>query len=342
MRLVIALLVLLLTPVSPVSPVRPAAGSEENGTGPVGFAGGNGPVIFWTGGVGTMSRLREAGVSDLAVPVAELAEWKRAGFEAVGIDAAELSRRRKVATPKLAGRGNVASATRRPWIDANGWVFTRYATDAFLYDELPSGKASLAAAEAYAYGVNALLRIAPDDLSSAAATIDYLRRLPAASLPVVADFTVVDNNSPQIDEVLNLLTRRNLLYRLVPAPIGSYPVNIRLGTTEYPESAAADPSAFAQQIRLRIGDENRSLRVYGSEVIIARLTGDGTRGRVHLLNYSGRVAEGLRIRVRGNYRAGSISTLGHDGQALEEPLAEKGVYEGTIPKMGAYAVVDLR
>jgi len=322
--------------------ILPGAKAGLNETLPTSVETGGGPLIYWTGGVSTVEEVRKAGVVELAVPAAEVAAWQKSGLRIHGVGETDLANHRPVAVPKLAGRGNVASATRRPWIDANGWVFTKYPAGKFIYDELPAGKAGLAAAEAYAYGVNALLKVAREDLEMAARTINDLRRLPVARLPIVADFTVVDNNSPQIDEVLNLLTRRNLLYRIVPAPVASYPINIRLGTKEYPEADAADPSAFAQTIRVKIGDENRSLRVYGSEIIIARLTGDGARGRVHLLNYSGRQAEGLRIRVRGNYRSGTLAALGFGKENLEETLVTKGVYEGTIPKMGTYAVIDLR
>jgi hypothetical protein len=340
MRWAIALL--LLCGLSGGRTIPPTTHAALNETEVASFESSPGPLIYWTAGVSTLEDVRQAGVVELAVPAPEAAQWQKAGFKVRGIAESELAKLRKVAVPKLAGRGNVASATRRPWIDANGWVFTKYPTGKFIYDELPTGKAGLAAAEAYAYGVEALLKIGREDLTTAARTIGDLRRLPVEQLPIVADFTVVDNDSPQIDEVLNLLTRRNLLYRIVPAPVASYPINIRLGSQEYPEAAAADPSAFAQSIRLKIGDENRSLRVYGSEIIIARLTGDGRRGRVHLLNYSGRQAEGLRVRIRGNYRSGSLAALGVEGQSLEDPLIEKGLFEGTIPKMGNYAVIDLR
>lgn len=340
MKLAIALLLLCgLSGGQAIPPSVKAATSEPEVAS---VSSSSGPLIYWTAGISTVEDVRKAGVVELAVPATEAAQWQKAGFKARGIAETDLAKLQRVAVPRLAGRGNVASATRRPWIDANGWVFTKYPTGKFIYDELPVGKAGLAAAEAYAYGVDALLKIGRDDLTAAARTISELRRLPVESLPVVADFTVVDNNSPQIDEVLNLLTRRNLLYRIVPAPIASYPINIRLGSKDYPETDAADPSAFAQSIRLKIGDENRSLRVYGSEIIIARLTGDGTRGRVHLLNYSGRQAEGLRIRVRGDYRSGTLTAPGIKGYSLEELLVEKGIFEGTISKMGIYAVVDLR
>jgi len=36
--------------------------------------------------------------------------------------------------PRVAGRADVASATRRPWIDSNGWRFVRQPTGKFYYD----------------------------------------------------------------------------------------------------------------------------------------------------------------------------------------------------------------
>ena len=321
------------------------------------------PRIYWTGGPKTMDAVKKAGLVELAVPVAELDAWKRSGFKATGIDPAELKGRRPLAIPKLAGRGNVASATRRPWIDANGWLFTHHPNGHFIYNELPAGKAELAAAEAYAYGTDTLISLTvPNrsnpaalaagvaDLKGATKMLEILRRLPMRAHSPIADFTVVDNKSPLIDEVLNLLTRRNLLYRIVPTPVKDYAINIRLGSTEYPDSDAADPSAFAQLIRRRIGDENRSLRIYGSEVIIGHLTGDRDRARLHLLNYSGREAHGLRIRLRGNYRSGKLHSFGLDRGAmadssklskLEDEMVEGGVYEFTIADVGYYTIVDL-
>lgn len=318
------------------------------------------PRIYWTGGPGTMDEVKKSGLVELTVPVAEVAEWRRNGFKATGIDPADLKKRHPLAVPRLAGRGNVASATRRPWIDANGWLFTRHPDDRFIYNELPIGKAGLATAEAFAYGTDTLISVALkdksnptglsailSDLKATANTLDLLRRLPVKARSPIADFTVVDNKSPLIDEVLNLLTRRNLLYRIVSAPMKEYAINIGLGSKEYPDSDAADPSAFAQTIRRRIGDENRSLRIYGSEIVIGHLTGDRDRARLHLLNYSGREASGLRIRLRGNYRIGRLHTLGIDhgsievSPKLEDEVVGGGIYEFTIPRMGYYAIIDL-
>src|SRR5262249_56012660 len=106
-----------------------------------------------------------------------------------------------------------------------------------------------------------------------------------------------------VGEVMNLLERRNLLFQIVRKPSPRYRINIALGTKVYPQADAADPSAFALKIRHQLTDRRRMLRVYGSEVVIARLTGDAHRVRLQLLNYGGREIQGLRIRLRGTYRA---------------------------------------
>src|SRR3989442_11614340 len=119
---------------------------------------------------------------------------------------------------------------------------------------------------------------------------------------------------------MNLLARRNFLFQVVQAPSPRFRINIAVGSTAYPREDAADPSAFALKIRRQLTDEERSLRVYGSEVVIARLTRDATRIRVHLLNYGGREIEGLRIRLRGGYRNGQAYVAGAGRLPLEDHI----------------------
>ena len=59
-------------------------------------------------------------------------------------------------------------------------------------------------------------------------------------------------------EALNLLVRRNLLFKIVPAPSAQYRVNVKLGTPEFPAEQAADPSAFALKVRRQLTDEQRT------------------------------------------------------------------------------------
>ncbi|MGH9939509.1 MAG: hypothetical protein ACREAM_24985, partial [Blastocatellia bacterium] len=234
----------------------------------------------------------------------------------------------------------VASATRRPWIDANGWRFVRNPAGKFYYD-LPQGKAAMAIAEAFAYKADAILKIDPADLTEAGAMIAFIKNLPGALHPAIADIGVIDDGSPEMGEALNLLTRRNLLFKVVTVPAPRLRVNIKLGSKEYPKTDAANPSEFAQKIRRRLGDENRSLRIYGTEMVICRLTGDGARARLHLLNYSGRAADGLRVRLRGNYSKGETNAFGSGRMEPEDFGADEAATEFSISKMGIYAVIDL-
>ena len=253
-----------------------------------------------------------------------------------GADAA----RELLPTPGVAARAGVASPTRAPWIVANGWRFTRQPAGKFRYD-LPAGKGTLAAAEAFAYGADAVLKIDPADAAGVATMMTALEALPAAGLPTIADLGVVDDGSPITGEVMNLLARRNLLYQVVKAPSSRLRLNIVMGSREYPVADAADPSAFALKIRRQLTDEQRSLRVYGSEVVIARLTGDAARVRLHLINYGGREIEGLRVRVRGAYGAGDAWVAVAGRVSLLDHVAADGATEFSLPRMGTYAVVDL-
>jgi hypothetical protein len=169
----------------------------------------------------------------------------------------------------------------------------------------------------------------------------FLAGLPPSDLPGVADLAVVDDGSAVVGEVLNLLTRRNLLYAVLPAPAAGYRLTVQLGAPEWPRSEAADPSAFALKVRRALTDAERSLRLYGSEVVIGRLCGDATRARLHLLNYGGREVTALRVRVRGLWPQARAHVGGRPESRLEEHSALDGATEFTLSAMGAYAAVDL-
>jgi len=268
----------------------------------------------------------------------------RAALEAAGIKRlcteADLAGREALPAPGITARAGLASPTRSPWFDANGWRFTGNQGKKYVYD-LPAGKAALAAAEVFAYGADAVLKIDPADLRNLGAMTTFLEGLPSADLPAVADLAVVDDGSAITGEVMNLLARRNLLFQVVQAPSPRFRINIAVGTAAYPREDAADPSAFAQQIRRQLTDEQRVLRVYGSEVVIGRLTGDATRIRLDLLNYGGREIEGLRIRVRGAYRAGEVRVAGAGRLPLEDHVVAEGATEFSVPRITTYAVIDL-
>ena len=209
----------------------------------------------------------------------------------------------------------------------------------YIYDA-PAGKASLAAAEAFAYGADALIKIDPSDLESLGAMLTFLSALPVADLPSVADLAVVDDGSPVTGEVMNLLVRRNLLFEIVKAPSAKYQLNVAIGSPEYPAQEAADPSAFAQKVRQRLTDDRRSLRIYGSEVVIGRLTADSSHARLQLLNYGGREIEGLRIRVKGARKADGARVTGADPVNLSDVVVGDGFTEFSMPRLTTYAAID--
>jgi len=299
------------------------------------------PLLYWQHGLETAPALKQAGINRLGVSPAQAGAWREAGFEPVPMTASEIAAREKLPAPRIQARADLASSTRSPWVVANGWRFLRRGAAGYYYD-VPAGRAALSAAEAFAYGADAVLKIDPADLAEFGRMLSFLRQLPPDGLPPVADLAVVDDGSELAGEVMNLLSRRNLLFRVAAAPSAQFRVNIKLGTAEYPRAEAANPSAFALKIRRQLTDEQRSLRVYGSEIVICRLTGDGARVRLHLLNYSGREIEGLRVRLRGSYRAGEMQADGYGRVALDDFAVADGATEFSLPRLGTYGVVDLR
>lgn len=268
----------------------------------------------------------------------------RARLEAAGVkhvcSDAELASRERLEVPGIQARAGVASPTRSPWIVANGWRVMRRPNAKYIYD-VPAGKAALAAAEAFAYGADAALKIDAADLASAGAMFTFLERVPSVDLPAVADLAVVDDGSAITGEVMNLLARRNLLFQVVQAPSSQFRINVAVGSREYPREEAADPSAFALKIRRQLADEQRSLRLFGSEVVICRLTGTAGRRRLHLINYGGRDIEGLRVRVRGAYRGDEALVSGAGPLKLQDRVVVDGATEFSLPRLTTYAVIDL-
>ncbi len=247
----------------------------------------------------------------------------------------------KLPVPRVQYRANEASATTSPWIDANGWQILRTPDKKFYYD-VPANAAALAAAEAFAYGASASIHTDGAGTDAFHRMLDFLRSIPdAADLPVMANIGVIDDGSPACGELMNLLSRHNLLYKIVPAPDSHLDINIRLGSKEYPKADAADPSFLAHKIRGQLGDEKRLLRLYGSEVVIARMLGDREHVRLHILDYAARPVPGLRLRVLGSYPRQTIRGFDRPNLKLADVNVANGATEFTIPEMSTYAVIDL-
>jgi hypothetical protein len=289
------------------------------------------PGLFWTGGSNTVTTMRNAGIDHFCAPPKLVADWKKAGFTVEPLTEKELHSRTKLASPGIDRKVMVASATSAPWVDANGWRFRRQPGGKYYYEVSP-GAGALAAAEAFAFDADAVLQIDPADLEPVGKMLQFLRSLPEKKLPDIADFGFIDDGSDEAAEILNLLSRRNLLYRIVKAPDPQLRLNIRTNSD--------NPHLFAARIREQIKDEERSLRVYGSEVVLCRVTGDESRARIHVLNYARRGGEGIRLRVRGSYTHRKFYSPGSTGEITDFAIAD-GFTEFSLPQIGPYAVVDL-
>jgi hypothetical protein len=296
--------------------------------------------VYWTGDLDSQATLAAAGIKRICVAAEAVDRWQAAGFSATAVSPEEFAGREALADPGVAPRAGVASPTRSPWVVANGWRIARDSQRKYSYSP-PPGKTALAYAEAFVYGADAAIKVDAADLKMVGALQAFLEALPAADVPALADFALVDDGSAITGEVMNLLTRRNLLYRIVKAPSGEFPMTVVIGSAEYPTAEAADPSAFALKVRRQLTDERRSLRLYGTEVVICRLMVGKDRARLHLLNYGGRDLEGLRIRVRGNYAKAEARVFGAEAAPLQDFAVVDGATEFSLPRLTTYAVIDL-
>ena len=240
----------------------------------------------------------------------------------------------KLPVPSVQYRMNVASATTAPWVTANGWLIQRSPGKKVFYD-LPKGAAELAMAEAHAYSAEAIVKIAPEDADAYAKMTAFLRQVGPAG-PQIANIAVIDDGSSQAGEGLNLLHRKNLLYRMVSAPDPNADLNITAGND------ISNPLDFAAEVREKLTDEKRLVRIYGSAVVLANLTQDNDHKKLHLINYGKKPIDGLRIRLRGSYAVRRISSYEAADLKIEDFTSRDGGTEFSIPRAGLYIVLDLQ
>jgi hypothetical protein len=260
-----------------------------------------------------------------------------------GSDAASFQ---EVPSPGVRYLPNVARATNVPWIDSNGWRFAR-GIRRVNYANVPAGSASLAAAEAFVFNVDAIINPDPKDLEDLEKMLRFLKANEHARLPDRMNIGVVETSSPLLNEVLNLLTRRNLLYKVVPAPDPKLDVNVQLGTPDFPVEAAANPYEFAARVRAKLGDDKRLVRLYGTSTVIARLTGDESRARLYLLSFSRRRQQdagpqAIRVRLLGRYQPTRFAAFGATPDAQLGDLRHPGMTtEFWVPDFNTCAMIDL-
>ena len=246
----------------------------------------------------------------------------------------------KVPPPSIGMRVDEASATTVPWIDSNAWRYMRGLRKAF-YADVPAGAGALAIAEAHAWGVDAIVQPAPQDSERVNQMLAFVRRVDAPPMPVLANIGIADDGTPEIAEVLNLLSRRNLLYKVVPSPDRKLDLHVRVGSKQYPRSAVEDPNDFAARVRERLKDEKRLVRLFGTYTVMVNLTGANGRARLSLVNYARRPVKDVRVRVLGTYGRVQLSEASDATYAAKDVIVADGATEFTIPHITTYAVVDL-
>jgi hypothetical protein len=269
------------------------------------------------------------------------------GLAAPAPTGSELAAFQEVPDPGVRFRPNLARATNVPWIDSNGWRFKRGVQKAH-YARLPAGSAALAAAEAFTYSVDALLNPDPADVEELGKMLGFLAANDQPPLPPLVNIGVMDDKSPIMGEVLNMLTRRNLLYRVVTSPDPALDLTVQLGTQDFPAESAINPSDFAARVRARLGDDKRLVRLYGTSTMIAHLTGEAKRARLHLLVFSGNRRrqvggdQAVRVRLLGRYRPTKFAGYGSAQDArLTDIRHPENTTEFWVPDFQISAIVDL-
>ena len=297
------------------------------------------PLLWWQQGPATADSLKQAGVRNVCIAPEAAPAWSGvAGAPPV----CTVEPRTKLPVPRIDRKVAVASPTTSPWIVSNGWRFLRFPGGRFVC-ETPAGSAVLAMAEAFAYRADVAVKIAEGDLKAAGSFQQFLGSLPGAETKPVTDVAFVDDGSALAGEALNMMVRRNLLVWVArgtePAASG---LRVKIGDSGFPQHLASDPNEFAMTVRRKLTDANRTLRIYGSEMVLARLESGGGRTRLHLMNYNRQPMEGLRVRIRGEYATITLSCFGITQTAPADVSADGGFTELSIPEFKEYALVELR
>lgn len=298
------------------------------------------PCLFWSKGPETADELRRAGVEQICVTPQMTEAWK--SVSGISVRAADPAQRTKIPAPSVSFRSQVASATTAPWVSSNGWRFLRQPDGKFYYDAAPS-TAPLAAAEAFMFGADAAIHVDSAGLAPLSGMLAFLRNLGGEDLQPLVNIGFIDDGSPASGEFMNLLVRRNLLFRVVSRPDPKLDLTVRLGTPDYPRADAGNPSLLAEKVRAHLGDEKRLLRIYGSEIVVGRLMGNREIARLYLINYGAARSSvhGVRIRVLGKDPKQKVEQYGSPGTDLQDVVLDATGTEFTLPELKAFAVISL-
>jgi hypothetical protein len=297
------------------------------------------PGLHWAGGLDAASQLSDAGIERVVVTAESIAAWRDLSFSAESD--AGLVDYTDVGAPIVRMERSIAAATSVPWVEVNGWHFLR-GVEFARYRDVPSGLAALAVAEAFSYGVDAVINAAPADITAFGKMLQFVHGIDRGPEETLADIGFVDDGTPETLEAMKLLERRNLMFRAVERPDPTLDLNVRIGGEEFPREEAANPHEFATQVRRKLTDERRLLRIFGSNVVLGHVTSVGEATRVHLLNYGPRgTVAGLRVRIEGIFASARLASFGTDDEDVVDLRVRDGGTEFTVPQIILYAVIDL-
>jgi hypothetical protein len=299
------------------------------------------PILLWQAGANTAPTLKQAGITHVAVPASQVDSWKR--VSGITAEAANVQSAIKLPSPGVSFHMSEASASRVPWVNSNGWQFIRKPDGRFYYD-VTGNAAALAAAEAFCYDAHALVRTDASGLQPFADMLKFLGTIPPAAGPAVADIGFVDDGSAVDAEAMNLLVRDNLLFRIVHSPEPGLKLTVRIGSKEYPEQEARNPNVLEHKIRTNLTDAQRTIRIYGISVVVARVTGSPGRLHIQFLNYGaarGTRVGTFRVRILGRYAKAQLHSFGNSADHPMDYTLEPDATEFTVPELKVYTAVDL-
>lgn len=298
------------------------------------------PSLFWDKGPETAQMLKQAGIHSIDIPASSANSWKLVNGMKVQI--ADPSSLIKLGPPGISFHEEEASATRAPWVNSNGWRFIRRPDGRFYYDA-PGASASLAAAEAFMYDARALIHTDEAGLAPLGSMLQFLEKVGASDMSPLVNIGFVDDGSPASGEFMNLLVRRNLLFKVTKPGDSHVDLDVALGSHDYPRNEAGNPVLLAEKVRANLTDDKRLLRIYGSDIVIGRLVGSHSHARLYLLNYGAgkSVVEGIRVRLLGAYSRPQLAVNGDPHASLVDVSNKRNALEFTVRELKDFAVIDL-
>jgi len=239
----------------------------------------------------------------------------------------------KAAPPGVRYRMNIASATSSPWVDSNLWRYRRDERAKFACD-VRQKSIVLAMAEAFSVQASISLQTEASQKADYDTMLAFLQSLPPGPVTRWAQVSITaDDGSFQAGEVLNMLTRKNILFSR-----GNVPQTLPIAI----DSKISNAYEKMQEIREKLGDDHRVLRIFGSELTLAELAREGQRVRLHLVNYGSRPVETIRIRIQGKYTEKNMKAYvyGVNASRLFDFVQEGDFTEFSLDRLPVYGVLD--